>query len=614
MSSMILVFLILAITIVLFVLDRIRLDIVALLALLALLLTGILTVPEALAGFSATVVIIIAALFVVGLGLLQTGVAAMVGRFLAKTAGNSEMRILTLMMGTVAILSAFMSSTGAVAMLLPAVISVARDTKISPAKLAMPLAFGSLVGGMLTLIGTPPNLVVSDALKAAGEGPFDFFAFTPIGLIILTVALLFMSVVGRHLLPDKIPRSAAGQISGALPSINDMASHYQLPDNLFRLRIRRNSPLEGLSCAQARLGERYHVDVIQVQSWPDNAKQPLPPRLVRPETIFACHDILYVHGSSEAVTRLSREELLGIRPNNGGGGQILPGEIGLAEVLINTDSQLIGRTLNEARFRNVFGVTALAVMRNHELIHNDIANLPLRYGDMLLVEGPWRALELLEMERGDFIVIGQPRQMEEQLYSKRYATTAIAIVVGMLLMASLNIVPTVTATLLAAVAMVLSGCVRVDQMYSSISWESIVLIAAMLPMATALEKTGGIQFVATGLTDLVGDYGPLALMAGLYLITTFFSQFMSNTATTVLIAPLAVQAAQTLGWQLQPFLMVVAIAASTSFSTPIASPVNTIVMAPGGYRFMDFVKVGIPLQIVVLIVSLIAIPWFFPIG
>lgn len=613
MSSMVLVFLILAVTIVLFVLDRIRLDIVALLALLALLLTGILTVSEALAGFSATIVIIIAALFVVGLGLLQTGVAAMLGRTLAHLAGNSEVRMLALVMGIVALLSAFMSSTGAVAMLLPAVISVARDTKVSPAKLAMPLAFGSLIGGMLTLIGTPPNLVVSDALRAAGEGPFDFFAFTPIGVIILIVTLLYMVFVGRHFLPQKVPRSAAGQISGVLPSLDEMAVRYELPDNLFRLRVRRNSPLEGLSCAQARLGERYHVDVIQVQSWPDEATHPLPPHPVCPDTVFARHDILYVRGSQEAVTRLSRETALGIRPNNENGDQILPGEVGLAEVLILDDSKLVGRTLDDVRFRNRYGVTAVGIMRNHELVREHIAQLPLRHGDMLLVEGTWRDLELLGNERTDFIVIGQPRQMEEQLYSVRYAATAILIVIGMLLLASLNIVPTVTATLLAAVAMVLTGCVRVDQMYSSISWESVVLIAAMLPMATALEKTGGIQFVANWLTGIVGGYGPLALMAGLYLITAFFSQFMSNTATTVLIAPLAVQAAQSLGWGLQPFLMVVAIAASTSFATPIASPVNTIVMAPAGYRFMDFVKVGVPLQLIVLVVALVVIPWFFPV-
>jgi di/tricarboxylate transporter len=610
---MILVFLILGVTILFFVLDRIRLDIVALCALLTLLLTGILTVNEALAGFSNTVVIIIAALFIVGLGLLQTGVAAMLGRMLARLAGNSEMRILALVMGIVALLSAFMSSTGAVAMLLPAVISVARDTKISPAKLAMPLAFGSLVGGMLTLIGTPPNLVVSDALVAAGEEPFSFFAFTPIGAIILVVALLFMAFVGRHLLPNKIPRSAAGQINSKLPSIEEMAANYELPNNLFRLRVRRNSPLVGLSCAQARLGERYHVDVLQLQSWPDGVKQPLAPRNVQADTVFDAHDILYVHGPEEAITRLSRAESLGIRPNSENGKSMLPCEIGLAEVLISTDSQLIGRTLSETRFRSRYGVTVLAIMRHHELLHTDIATTPLRHGDMLLVEGVWRDLELLEADRTDFIVIGQPRQMEEQLYSVRYAATAIVIVIAMLALASLSIVPTVTATLLAAVAMVLTGCVRVDQMYNSISWESIILIAAMLPMATALEKTGGIQFVASGLTNLVGGYGPLALMAGLYLITTFFSQFMSNTATAVLIAPLAVQAAQTLGWELQPFLMIVAIAASTSFSTPIASPVNTIVLAPGGYRFMDFVKVGVPLQIVVLVVSLVIIPWFFPV-
>lgn len=614
MSSMVVVFLILGVTLVLFIIDRIRVDVVALLALLALLLTGMITVTEALAGFSATIVIIIAALFVVGFGLLQTGVAAMLGRLIGQLAGNSEPRIIGLVMGGVASLSAFMSSTGAVAMLLPAVVSVAKDARKSPAKFAMPLAFGSLIGGMLTLIGTPPNLVVSDALVAAGEAPLGFFAFTPIGLAILIVGVLFMVLIGRHLLPDRAPRRlTTGPLASDRPTLAEMAAGYALPDNLYRLRIRRNSPLVGHTCADARMGERFQVNVLQVQAWPDDCAHPLPPRSVQPQTIFNVHDILTVKGPAEQVATLSRALTLGIRPPNEQNGKWLAEEIGLAELLIGRGSALIGRTLSETRLRNRYGVTAVAIRREQELLHDQMATIPLRFGDMILVEGSWRALEQLDGEAQDFIVIGRPRQMEEQRYSVRYATTAMVIVLFMLLSMSLGWLPAVTATLLAAVAMVLTGCVRVEQMYTSINWESVILIAAMLPMATALEKSGGVQFVSAALTNVVGAYGPLALMAGLYLITTTFSQFISNTATAVLIAPIAVQAAQRMDWPLAPFLMIVAIAASTSFATPIASPVNTIVMSAGGYRFMDYVKVGLPLQLLVFVLALIVIPWFFPV-
>lgn len=614
MSSMVVVFLILGVALVLFIVDRIRVDLVALLALLALLLTGTITVTEALAGFSATIVIIIAALFIVSFGLLQTGVAAMLGRLLGRLAANSEVRIIALVMGIVASLSAFMSSTGAVAMLLPAVMSVAKDARKSPAKFAMPLAFGSLIGGMLTIIGTPPNLVVSDALVAAGEAPFGFFDFTPIGLCILVVGVLFMVLIGRHLLPERAPRALiTSQGADSRPSLAQMAASYALPDNLYRLRIRRNSPLIGQTCADAQLGERFHVDVLQVQAWPDAQPHPLPPHAVQPRTIFNAHDILTVKGSAEQVATLSRLLSLGIRPSNEQNGKWLADEVGLAELLIPRHSTWVGRTLREINLRSRYAVTAVAIRREQLLLHADLATLPLRFGDMVLVEGSWGALEQLAGEERDLILVGRPRQMEEQRYSLPYATTAIVIVILMLLSMSLGWLPAVTATLIAALAMVFTGCVRVAQMYTSIHWETIVLIAAMLPMATALEKSGGVQFIATYLTTIVGGYGPLALMAGIYLITTTISQFISNTATAVLIAPIAVQAAQRMDWPLAPFLMIVAIAASTSFATPIASPVNTLVMAPGGYRFLDYVKVGLPLQLLVLVLALFVIPWFFPI-
>ncbi len=613
MNDMILTFLILGVTIVLFVIDRIRLDIVALLSLLALLLTGIVTVDEALAGFADPIVIIIAGLFVVGAGIYYTGVASAMGRFLAKAGGTSETRILVLVMLLVAILSAFMSSTGAVAVLLPVVLSLARDAKISPAKLLMPLAFGSLIGGMLTLIGTPPNLVVANQLVEMGLEPFTFFDFTPIGGIILVVGIIYMVVIGSRLLGSRARRKVGpNQTMSDGPTLAEIAETYELSENLFRLRVRRASPMVDKTIAETNIGADFDVEVIELQSWPDDAAEPGPMRPATADTMLEAHDILHVKGTPNCIARLCREMDLGIRPSNGGDSRLISRELGMAEVVIRARSNMVGKTVEELRFRNRYNLNVLAIMRRGEPIHTDVAATPLRFGDVMLVEGTWTDIEALSQDRSFVIVLDMPQEMTQQLYTRRNAIVAISIVVIMLLFMAFKIVPTVTAVLLAAVAMVLTGCIRVEDIYRSINWESVILIAAMLPMATALEKTGGVQYVADLLVNNLGIYGPTAIMAGLFIITAFFSQFISNTATTVILAPIAATTAIALGLSPYPLLMMVAIAASTAFSTPISSPVNTLVMVPGGYRFTDYAIVGIPLQILVLIVALLAIPIFFP--
>ena len=615
MADMILVFVILAVTIVLFVLDKLRLDLVALLSLLALMLTGILTVDEALAGFSDSLVLIIAGLFIVGAGLFNTGIAGAVGHWLGQTAGTSEVRVMVLLMLIVALLSAFMSSTGAVAVLLPVVVSLARDARTSPAKLMIPLAYGSLIGGMLTLIGTPPNLVVSEALSEAGMEPFGFFSFTPIGLVILVIGVLYMVFVGRKMLAThKRRRTSSSQDSDGINAVtsDQLADHYHLYDDIYRLRIRRASPLIGQSCEDARIGELYNVTALEIQNWPDPTAQPHPAHRITPETIFSPHDILTVRGLGDDVTQLCRDLDLGIRPKSTNQARVVSTELGLAEVLIRGRSSLVGKTLQDIRFRNKFNVSVLGVMRRNEPITENLGTVRLQFGDALLVQGTWEDIEHLVQEKDDLIVIDIPREMAERKHTLRNGATSVAIVVLMLLAMTMQILPTVTIVLVAAVAMVLTGCVRMEDVYNRINWESVILIAAMLPMATALKKTGGVLFVADALTDSLGPVGILAVMAGLYVITTFFSQFISNTATTVLIAPIAMQAAVTLGVLPHAFLMVVAIAASTAFSTPIASPVNTLVMGPGDYSFSDFAKVGVPLQLIVLVLSLLVIPLMFP--
>lgn len=612
--DMLLVFSILAVTILLFVSDRLRLDLIAIMALLTLLLTGILTLDEALAGFSNPIVLIIAGLFVVGGGLFQTGVANKLGGWLARVAGKNEITMIVLIMVVVSILSAFISSTGTVAVFLPVVVSLALSAKISPSRLLIPLSFASLLGGMLTLIGTPPNIVVSDQLRDQGLEPFSFFAFTPIGLVMLTIGIVFMVFVGRHLMPDRSSTQTIGaeEERTAQTPLADIATTYELPGNMFRLRLRRSSPLTGLTLAQADLRNRYYVNVLEKQAWPDRYADPSPANPVTPETILETYDILHVQGTMEQITRLAREQGLGVLPTDGDEDRLMSKELGLVEVLLTPNSRLIGQTLKDVHFRRTYGATVLSVLRMGKPLETDLAETPFQFGDTLLVEGTWVSIDRLLRRRQDFVVVGQPREMTEAPQRTERATIAIVIMLGMLLLLTFQVLPTATAILLAATAMVLFRCLTMEEAYQSMNWESIVLIAGMLPMATALQKTGGIDFIANGLTGSFGAFGPLALMLGLFLLTSAFSQFISNTATTVLVAPIAYQAALSLEVSPYPLLMTVAIAASTAFATPIASPVNTLILGPGGYRFGDFAKVGIPLQLLIMLATLLVVPILFP--
>jgi di/tricarboxylate transporter len=422
-----------------------------------------------------------------------------------------------------------------------------------------------------------------------------------------------MVLIGSRLL-GKRARRKPGHAQGASdgPTLAELAETYELSENLFRLRVRRASPMADKTIAETNIGADFDVEVLELQSWPDGESEPGPMRPATPDSVLAAHDILHVKGTPENIARLCREMDLGIRPGNGSDAGLMSRELGMAEVVIRARSSLVGKTLAEARFRSNYNLNVLAIMRRGEPMHTDIATTPLRFGDVLLVEGTWADIEALSQDRSFVIVLDLPQEMSQQLYTRRNAIVAISIVVLMLLAMALKIVPTVTAVLLAGVAMVLTGCIRVEDVYRSINWESVILIAAMLPMATALEKTGGVQYVADLLVNNVGVFGPTAIMAGLFLITAFFSQFISNTATTVILAPIAATTALALGLSPYPLLMMVAIAASTAFSTPISSPVNTLVMVPGGYRFVDYAIVGIPLQIIVLFVSLLTIPLFFP--
>ena len=664
-----LVFGILAVTIILFVWDRIRLDIVALMSLLALSLTGILTPGEALAGFSDQLVITIAGLFVVGGGLFRTGVAAAVGRWLSRVAGTNYVTLTVIMMVVVSLLSAFMSSTGATAILVPVVVSIAWNAKISPSKLLIPLSFGALFGGMLTLLGTPPNLAVSNQLVVNGMEPFGFFEFSPFALIALVCGIIFIAAFGRRLLPDRESQDGSSLDQANAPTLEDLAKLYNLPEQLFTLRVRRPSSLVGKTLAQSGIGATYQVNVLEVQGHaplrfgghPRNGhsnghtepstnghtnsfhngegiakagelaatavliapvaealepasverRMQVTSRPVDPETLLHVDDLLHVQGHQDDVLRMARELNLGLctdeEPH-----RLRCKELGMAEIMFSPDSQMIGHTLQELHFRRIYGLTALGIRRMGKPLAVDPATTRLRFGDSLLVEGSWERIERLQKERRNLVVVGLPQEMAEAGQATELAPLAVAIMAGMLLLITFNILPTVTAVLLAAVLMVATGCLRVELLYRTISFESVVLIAAMLPMSTALQKTGGVQLIANLLTENLGTFGPLAVLAGLFLTTSLLTQFISNTATAVLMAPIAFQAAVTLGVAPHAFLMAVAMAATSAFLTPIATPVNTIVLAAGGYRFFDYFKIGLPLVIIMMVLSVLFLPVFVP--
>lgn len=605
-GEMAFVFAVLAGTVALFASDKVRLDVVAIVVIVVLAISGVLTAGEAVAGFGDPVVLLIAGLFVVGEGLFRTGVAYAVGNWLMRVSGSSEPRLLLLMMLAVAGLSAFMSSTGAVAIFIPVVLGIAAKIGASPSRLLLPLAIASLIGGMLTLIGTPPNLVVSTALGRAGLAPFSFFDFTPIGLLVLAVGVGYVSLIAPRLLRGG-GAAEAGQPEGR--TMRELAEAYGVADRLHRLSIAADSPLAGKTIAEALLRTRYGVTVMAVERH-GRFKPTVMPALM--DTALLKGDVLYVIADAEQLADLVAEERLQeLKREEKAEAKVIE-EIGLAEVMLTPTSPLIGRTLKEARFRERYGLSVLGVQRKGVPLGPAKATTRLAFGDSILVGGGWKQIDLLHTRKKDFLVLTLPAEIREVAPARSRAPLALLIVLGMLALMTAGVVASVTAVLIAALAMVLSRCVSMEDAYRAINWQSVVLIAGMLPMATALEKTGGIALIVDGLVGGLGAFGPYALMAGLFVITSLFSQFISNTATTVLVAPIAIGAAAGMDVSAYPLLMTVAIAASTAFSTPVASPVNTLVLGPGHYRFNDFVRLGVPLQVLAMIVTLLAVPLLFP--
>jgi di/tricarboxylate transporter len=599
----------LAAAIVMFAVGRPRMDAVALLMLVVLPMTGVLSMQEALAGFSDGNVVLIATLFVIGEGLVRTGVAGRMGDLLMAKAGKSEHRLVALLMLFVGALGAVMSSTGVVAIFIPVVMRVASITGLSPTKLMMPLSVAALASGMLTLVATAPNLVINSELVRQGYNGFHFFSFTPIGGPILLVSLAYMLVARRWLHVD----ASTDTPRATRPDFANWIAKYGLRDRELRLSMSGDSPLVGRTVESARLDQAYGVEVLAIERTRHRSLQ-----IVRPSatTTFEPGDVLLVDcfdPNSDVDALLSELALTKLHLDIGVF-QARSQELGMAEVLIGPDSPLVGRTVRQARLRSGSGLTVLGVRRGSSIALHDHLDEALRVGDALLVFGSWKQIDALQHEPDEMVLLHLPIEHRQVLPAGRnapYAVTVLALVVVLMITGA---VPNVQAGLIGALLMGAFRCVDFKSAYDSIHWQSLVLIVGMMPFSTALQRTGGVDMAAGVLTTMSGDVGPRALLAALFIVTALLGLFVSNTATAVLMAPVALAVAEELGVSPYPFAMIVALAASAAFMTPVSSPVNTLVVEPGGYTLADFVRVGVPLTILVLLVSVLLVPWWFPFG
>ena len=613
---------ILVISAALFANGRIRSDIVALCALCALLVFQILTPAEALSGFSNSVVIMMVGLFVVGGAIFQTGLAKMISSRILKLAGKSETRLFLLVMLVTAGIGGFVSNTGTVALMLPIVVSLAASANLNASRLLMPLAFASSMG-LFTLIATPPNLVIHEQLVSGGYEGLSFFSFFPVGIICVTVGTLVLLPLTKWFLSKKGGKdSKKGQQN---KSLNELVKEYGLSDNLYRLKVVHTSLLKGKTIIDLDIRRQYGLNVIEVRRGVSSQHRFLkgtpPQQITSPRTQLQPDDLLYVRGPRENVERfvmvyqLEMQDANASQEKNKEGKVLDFYDVGIAEIVLMPSSKLINETVSECGFRDKFNVNILGIRRNNEYIVRGIAERRVHSGDVLLVQGTWANISRLSQDDTEWVVLGQPLAEAAKVTLDYKAPIAAAIMVLMVCMMVFEFIPVapVTAVIIAGLLMVLTGCFRnVEAAYKTINWESIVLIAAMMPMSMALEKTGASEYISNSLVSGLGVYGPFALMAGIYFTTSLMTMFISNTATAVLLAPIAMNSAIQIGVDPTPFLFAVAVAASMCFASPFSTPPNALVMPAGQYTFMDYIKVGLPLQIIMGIVMIFVLPLLFP--
>jgi di/tricarboxylate transporter len=769
---------ILTMAIILFITEWVRMDVVALMVLVSLPVMGLITPAEALSGFSSPAVVTVWAILILSGGLARTGVANILGRKLLQLAGDNEIRLLVIIMLTVGILSGFMNTIGVVSLFLPVVLDISRRTKQPPSKLLIPLAFAGLLGGLNTLIGTPPNILISMALKDAGLRPFQMFDFAPVGISVLLAGILYMTLVGRRLLPDRDPVRELASTQG-----KDFKSLYALRERMVMLHLPPGSILHGKTLAESRLGsalglnviaiirseqtqlspeptfvlqssdrllvegrveqlatlgDEYQVvieendftvehlisadvELIEAQLSPDarmvgqtlrqvgfrHLYQVVVLAIRRGDVTFRTNleniqllpaDILLIQGRNEQLSELQVEpdltlsspaslahykleqrfmvvhvpdssmlvgktliesrladnyglSVLGIV--RGGETRLIPApeeileagdtllvkgkqsdlkmmnglhslevdtqptpdvgeleseEIGLVEAVLSPHSTLFGKTLRELNFRLKYGLSVLAIWREGRAYRSNLRDIHLRFGDALLLYGQRERLYMLGSEP-DFLVLTEEAQIAPR---KEKIPLALLVMGFVLIPAIFGWLPIAITAIIGVILMVLTGCLTMEEAYRAINWKAVFLIAGMLPLGIAMERTGAAQLLANGMVEIIGGLGPLAVMAGFFILASLASQFMPNPAVAVLLAPIALRTANDLGISPYTLMMTVAVSASAAFLSPVGHSANLLVMGSGGYRFSDYIKVGLPLTLVVLAVVLFVMPIFWP--
>jgi di/tricarboxylate transporter len=583
--------------IVLFVSERLPVDVVALMIVLALVATGLLTPLEAFAGFASPAVIAVGAIFVVSGGLFETGVAARMGKLIVSLAGESEPRLIALVMIGVAFLSAAMNNVAATAVLLPVVVGISRQTRIAPSRLLIPLAYGAVMGGTLTLIGTPPNLIVSDLLQARGQAPLGFFEITKAGLPLVIVGTAFMATVGRRLLPDRPPEEKLRRTR--LPK--ELFDIYHLPEFLYALDVPADSPVVGRTLAESAVRQDFGLTILGVARGAGWVIAPEPSEVLRGG------DRLLVEGGPRRLERASKH--LGLPSSTATSDEaelLLAGDTGLAEVTLAPRSSFEGRSLKEVGFREKYGLTVLALWRGREVIERHIADESLRMGDVLLVQGSWGRFRLLRSEPDLIVLLGDeavPRRTKK-------APWAVAILLGMVAVVLAG-VPISVAALAAALLIILTGCLRMEEAYRTIEWSVVFVVAGTLPLGMAMEKSGATQWLADVALSPVAGLGMVPLLTVLFLITVGLNLAITNSATAVLLAPVAFSIGVSHGMDPRVLVIAVALASSVAFATPIAHQANLLVLGPGDYRSSDYVRVGLVLTFVALIVVVAALLFFW---
>ena len=606
-SDLLIVLMLLGTAILMFAVNRPRVDAVALIAMVALPFTGVITVNEAIAGFANPNIVLIGAMFVIGEALARTGVARRIGDWLVTRGGEQPWRQLSILMLTVGLLGSVMSSTGVVAMFIPVVMRIASRTRIAPSQLMMPMAYAALISGMMTLVATSPNLVINyELIRHDAEG-FSFFSFTPFGVPILLLSIVYMHFARRWLRAD----ASDEDLPQSRPKLKKWVKRYQLADREYRVRVRPDSPLLLRSIGELNLTNQIGARVILIERGVGRARQLLART---PDTILQAADVLLLDLDlpTHDVAALCEQFKVDLLPSSGRYFIDRSRDVGMVEVILPEESRFVRKTVAEAELLSQSELTVVGVRRGKVARKPfNLRQVVLKVGDTLLLAGPWRTIRKLQEDGHDLVVLNLPREFAEVLPAASkapYAVFTLALVVALM---ATGIVPNVQAALIGCLMMGFFGCINLDQAYRSIQMKSLIMIVGMMPFAMALDRTGGVDIAAHAVVTLTANTGTYSILALLFAITVILGLFIVNTANAVLMIPVALAIAKELQVSPYPFAMTVALAASSAFMTPI-SPINTLVATAGNYSFADFIRIGLPLTLIVMVVSVLMVPWVFP--